>query len=439
MIHTTPITSSHQSPHSCPLRVLRDSIRTQCDGDAFVMCPITSDFPLFFSQQQHSPFSSSGLMSFPPPPSSIGMGSFDDLESAINEMFSSTLQIFDEATTMSANRQFAEMRAMKAFDAKLPSFVDEIVSSASASSSSSSSGDEREMDNFPPQEEVFSSLLGDLMDITRHVQMDSQRRRLSEGAIDPHLEMKDRLARRLTEYVSKTEVFQLPGGGVLRVVSINPVEETPRLGFMLKEIDECIYSRYKNGDLSSGCSMAVSSLMDFVDARRSGLQQNLFATPLQNSIPATATKESHAAPANEGSSLQTMLRTHQQYINGDDNTIRYLLYGSILSSIIVVVSLCVLAAKNMWSFAAGVALIVAAVFFGPVYMLSVLAVMIIIDSFYPSDDDEEEEEKGEGEADDFNYVNMEEDKEGNDAANADVQMNKSEQQRVFIGVPVQVV
>lgn len=418
MLTSLPQPSMGQSPHQCPLRVLRDSIRSQCDIDAKMKCPTTTpDFPLFFSQQQqqHSPFSSSGFMSFPAPPS-IGMGSFDDLESVIDELFSSTLQIFDEA--MSANSQFAEERAVEAFDAKLPSFVEEIVSSASSSSSS----DEEEIDNVPPQEDVFASLLGDIMDITQNIHINSERRRLSEGEnSDLHLEMKDRLARRLTEYVSRTEVFQLPGGGVMRVVSLSQVDETPRLGLGDVEVDGCIYSSYKNGDLSSGCAGAVSSYMNFINARRSGLEHKVQQAPIQNSLPAPAAK------ADDETLLQTLSGIHQQYINKDDSTLRYLVYGSILSSALVVISLCVLAVKNIWSFLAGIAMIATAIFLGPVYMLAVLAVMIILDQFYPSDDDEEEEGTS---AVDFDYVKMEED---NDAAD---QMGKP---RVFIGVPVQVV
>lgn len=409
-----------QSQHKCPLRVLRDSIRSQCDLDVQVKCATTiSDFPLFLSQQQHlSPFSL-GVVSIPPPP--IGVVSFIDLESMIDEMFSSTLQIFDEA--MSANRQeeIAKEHAVKAFDSQLPSFVENIISSASlssSSSSSSSSSDEREIDNVPHEEEVFESLLGDIMDITSHIQISSERRRLSEGDNDPHLEMKNRLARRLTEYVSQTELFQLPGGGIMRVTSVSQVNETPKLGLGNVDLDECIYSSYKNGDLSSGCTVAVSSYMDFVNARRSGLEKMVQQTPIQSSL------QPHPKDV-------TLLQTFQA-LNEDDSTLRYMMYGSIFSSVLVVISLCVLAVKSIRSFIAGIAMIVAAIFLGPVYMLAVLAVVFVIDQFYFSDDDDEEEEE-DIPAVDFDYTKMEDD---NDAVEANGQMEKP---RVFIGVPVQVV
>ena len=363
------------------------------------------------------------------------MVSFIDLESMIDEMFSSTLQIFDEA--MSANRQeeIAKEHAVKAFDSQLPSFVENIISSASlssSSSSSSSSSDEREIDNVPHEEEVFESLLGDIMDITSHVQISSERRRLSEGDNDPHLEMKNRLARRLTEYVSQTELFQLPGGGIMRVTSVSQVNETPKLGLGNVDLDECIYSSYKNGDLSSGCTVAVSSYMDFVNARRSGLEKMVQQTPILSSLPAPAPAPAFRRCGTKSHSKDVTLLQKFQALNEDDSTLRYMMYGSIFSSVLVVISLCVLAVKSIRSFIAGIAMIVAAIFLGPVYMLAVLAVVFVIDQFYFSDDDDEEEEEDIPTVD-FDYTKMEDD---NDAVEANGQMEKP---RVFIGVPVQVV
>jgi len=423
------------SHKSCPLRALRESIRSQCDLDAKAKCASNSpELSLFISQAQHSPLFSSGFVPFPPP--TFGMRSFDDLESMIDEMFSSTLQLFDEAMSVNMQEEAeAEERAVKAFDAQLPSFVEEIVSSASSSSSSSS--DEREIDNVPPQDEqvedAFASLIGEIMDITSHIQMDSQRRRLSEGeSNDPHLKMKDRLARRLTEYVSKTELFLLPGGGTMQVVSMSPANKSPMLGLGDKDVDECIYSSYKNGDLSSGCTAAVSSFMeyvnfmDFVNPRQYGLEWKMQKqTPVQNSLAAPVPK------AADETLVQTLSGVHQRLINEDDSTTRYLVYGSILSSIVLLISLCVMAVQNIWSFFAGVAVIVMGIVLGPMVMLTFLSVVIIYDQFYPSNEDNEEEE--DLLADDFDYVKMNED---DDDAEVNGSMSKP---RVFIGVPVQVV
>jgi len=151
------------------------------------------------------------------------------------------------------------------------------------------------------------------------------------------------------------------------------------------------------------------------------------------------TKESHdAPPADEETLLQTLSEIHQQF--KEDSNIRYLVCATILSSILLVTSLCILATKNIWSFFAGVVIIVAALFSTPIFMLAVtgVLVMLVYEQFCPSDENEQEEEEVAG--GDFDYVKLEEDKEDNDASDADVQMNKPGQQpRVFIGVPVQVV
>ena len=104
-------------------------------------------------------------LSPPPPPPMFAMGSplFNDLESVIDEMFSSSLQIFDEAISEALGAQkVAEERAMEAFDKRLPSLVDEITSSISSSSSSSSDypASEDERDVTTQQEEAFARVLG---------------------------------------------------------------------------------------------------------------------------------------------------------------------------------------------------------------------------------------------------------------------------------------
>ena len=408
----------------CPLRALRDSIRSYCALDVMTKCPSpASEFSFFISQPQ--------MMT------SMGMGSFDNLESMIDEMFSSTLQLFDQA--MNTSRQVAEDRAVEAFDAKLPTFVDEIVSSTSVSPLSSSSNDEGEedIDNTPPQEVVMPNLLDDIMDITRNIQMDSQRRRLSEGVVDLHVEMKGRLARRLTDYFSKTEVLQLPSGDLMRVVSVLPLEQTPRLG--LGEVDECLYSQYKNGDLSCGCSTAVSSYLDFVDVHRFGVPQGLqVGHPVvtkENVIRGGAFSVLHEndASSNNESFLQTLSGKHEKFVND-----HYLAYASavflVLAVTVNLVVLCRLAVWNTWFFISGLAVIVAGVFFGRVVMLVVLAATVLVDEFNPKDDEEVKKEDDEG-PDEFDYVNMHEEDD-----HVNNRMSKpGESHRVFIGVPVQVV
>jgi hypothetical protein len=340
---------------------------------------------------------------------------------------------------------------MEAFDKRLPSLVDEITSSISSSSSSSSdypaSEDKRDINT--QQEEVFAGVLGELADFSRHLQLMESRRRRRLSEIDPHSEMRDRLARRLTEYVSTTEVFQLPGGGVMRVVRVNPAEEeTPRLGFMFKEMDDCVYSRYQNGDLSDNCNQAVSSFMDFVAARRSNhlQQQGAVALPALELNEEQVKEEKQAwkpphrncgkQPVSPHVFLsQKVAQTYQRVVNGDDATLRYMAFGWILASTVLTLALCVLAAKNIWALTACVALILCSAFVGPFFMLALLTVIIVWCRVYEEFFEEEDEE--DDNAVNFDYVKMEEeddDKEPNsDTAQT---MNKP---RVFIGVPVQVV
>ena len=407
-----------------------------------------------------SPTASSGMISMrslsPPPPPMFAMGSplFNDLESIIDEMFSSSLQIFDEAISEASDAQkVAEERAMEAFDKRLPSLVDEITSSIFSSSSSSSDypASEDERDVTTQQEEAFAGVLGELADFSRHLQLMESRRRRRLSEIDPHSEMRNRLSRRLTEYVSTTEVFQLPGGGVMRVVRVNPIEEeTPRLGFMFREMDDCVYSRYQNGDLSDNCNQAVSSLMNFVAARRSNhLQQQRVSVALpplelnQEQVKEEQVKEEQQAwkpriRCGVGSHKvsphvllsQKVAQTYQRVVNGDDATLRYMALGWILASAVLTLALCVLAAKNIWVLTACVALILCSVFVGPFFMLAMLTVIIVwcrvYEEFFEEDDN----------AVNFDYVKMEEDDDKEPNSNTAQTMNKP---RVFIGVPVQVV
>lgn len=350
---------------------------------------------------------------------------------------------------------------MEAFDKRLPSLVDEITSSISSSSSSSSDypASEDERDVTTQQQEAFAGVLGELADFSRHLQLMESRRRRRLSEIDPHSEMRDRLARRLTEYVSTTEVFQLPGGGVMRVVRVNPIEEeTPRLGFMFREMDDCVYSRYQNGDLSDNCNQAVSSLMNFVAARRSNHSAGAVALPPlelnQEQVKEEQVKEeqqawkppirrcgfrhnlfSNSQPGSPHVFLsQKVAQTYQRVVNGDDAGLRY---RWILASAALTLALCVLAAKNIWVLTACVALILCSVFVGPFFMLAMLTVIIVwcrvYEEFFEEDDDEDDNDVN------FDYVKMEEEEDDDDKEpNSDTSqtMNKP---RVFIGVPVQVV
>jgi hypothetical protein len=87
------------------------------------------------------------------------------------------------------------------------------------------------------------------------------KRRLTEGEADPRTQVKERLARRLTEY--RTDLFYHPDGSVtVYTRSLSPNSSTittPPLGTGSNRVDECLNSRYANGDLGGGCHDAVDA------------------------------------------------------------------------------------------------------------------------------------------------------------------------------------
>lgn len=87
------------------------------------------------------------------------------------------------------------------------------------------------------------------------------KRRLTEGDADPRARVKERLARRLTEY--RTDLFYHPDGSVtVYTRSLSPNSSTttaPPLGTGSNRVDECLNSRYANGDLGGGCHDAVDA------------------------------------------------------------------------------------------------------------------------------------------------------------------------------------
>jgi hypothetical protein len=149
----------------------------------------------------------------------------------------------------------------------------------------------------------FFRMGNDLLDEAR------TRRRLTEGAADPRAEVKERLGRRLTEY--RTDLFAHPDGSVTLLRSSsdpfaaatlvagmsgggmavpprpptrnnnvvmsppffatnnnnNGAPPTP-LGMNSRHLDECLRSRYDNGDLENeDCHEAVEQLLLAVDHR----------------------------------------------------------------------------------------------------------------------------------------------------------------------------
>ncbi|KAL3757619.1 hypothetical protein ACHAWU_004721 [Discostella pseudostelligera] len=116
------------------------------------------------------------------------------------------------------------------------------------------------------------SKLGD--DLLAETRIARSRRRLQEAstsdgdAIDQQLQVKERLARRLTEY--RTDLVYHPDGTIsVYTSSFHPYHHSivSPLGMGSTHVDECMKSRYENGDLVGSCFDAVSRFFAAVNDR----------------------------------------------------------------------------------------------------------------------------------------------------------------------------
>jgi len=228
-----------------------------------------------------------------------------------------------------------------------------------------------------------------------------ERRRLSEGGADPRSEVRERIGRRLTEYVLMTETYFAPGGGSvtfhtssalpdlapLRGSLVPPSRQlgggggSPKLGFATAEVDRCIYERYLRSDLSRGCADAVAQLNAMTARVRSRRDARL--------MEAQAALDAGAHPG--GMSGPCPLRVAA-------------LSAACLAFLLVGLR-CLGAVSVLWSLA--VAASVAA--FGYGALLVAVPVAFLMD--YLSDDDDEGEDGEEDEVG-FDYVKCPGDEEG---------------------------
>lgn len=88
--------------------------------------------------------------------------------------------------------------------------------------------------------------------------------------VDPHLQVKERLARRLTEY--RTDLFYSPDGTITLYTMTGSFPSStflsggePALGMGSSDLDECVRSRFDNRDLEGGCRRAVGEFLLAVD------------------------------------------------------------------------------------------------------------------------------------------------------------------------------
>ena len=147
----------------------------------------------------------------------------------------------------------------------------------------SSTSSSQRMDDLSQR---LSQLGNDLLSETRT----ARRRRLQESSIgseedvvafDRQMRVKERVARRLTEY--RTDLVYHPGGTVsvytssfqphsssffphaIRALPLDSI--VPPLGMGSTHVDECLKSRYENGDLSGSCFSAVDRFFAAVKDR----------------------------------------------------------------------------------------------------------------------------------------------------------------------------
>jgi len=194
---------------------------------------------------------------------------------------SSGEEITPAATTMSMPEQAAE----DTLDAMVASLIRAI--SITPEVEEAQQQQQRELDNS------LNFFASRFFQVGKDLLEDTQtRRRLTEGestVADPHLKVKERLGRRLTEY--RTDLFAHPDGTITILrsgsSSFSSFDETlggavptlarplfsrgappAPLGMNSRNLDECLLSRYDNGDLENeNCRDAVGQLLLAVDHR----------------------------------------------------------------------------------------------------------------------------------------------------------------------------
>jgi len=248
--------------------------------------------------------------------------------------------------------------------------------------------------------------------------MDGQRRRLSEGEVDPHPAVKERLGRRLTEYVHM-ETFTIPsyGGTVIHhshssssdpfLTMVNPVSSNarnlgpdssvPRLGFGNHDVDSCIYSMYANSDLSGGCHDSVHSLLI---AHASMAERKM--------------KMLESAPVDDGAHVVSPALAF----------FVCLIFAAACTSSLALCAHCL--GMDVTSILCSVMVFISTLTFGWVSLAVTLPAVLICNWLR----DDSEEEDGE-EADDFDYVKCPED-DSDEKSSGDDQV-------VCVGIPIRIV
>jgi hypothetical protein len=227
--------------------------------------------------------------------------------------------------------------------------------------------------------------------------------------------IKERLARRLSEYIS---VMYLPDDSSITVftTSFTPINDhtPPILGMGSRQLDNCIYSRYTNGDiLNNSCKNAVDMFMEahqtpgltYRDAvaKNKKMGEEVMGNKLQGATASITSFEEFLRRENESYTLLLVIYALIAMLGMCTGLIDISTFvvGSIVSLSVVVVGL--------WS------------------LLVVVPAVFVVDRLFGAEEEcgeEEEEEVGDA----YDYVKLN-DEDGEMEAET----------LVFVGVPVQVV
>lgn len=177
----------------------------------------------------------------------------------------------------------AEQAAENALDAMVASLAQRFVQKEEEVGTT----EEEEEDMMIPSVVNLPQILFQLGNDLRFETHSTRRRLMEEGGervvMDPHYQVKERLARRLTEY--RTDLFFDSDGTVTMYTTSGlfpssafmappsssmggnrELYETP-LGMGSSHVDQCMKSRFDNGDLGEPCHEAVEQLFLAVDNR----------------------------------------------------------------------------------------------------------------------------------------------------------------------------
>eukprot|EP00804_Cyclotella_cryptica_P020285 CCRYP_015899-RA/>CCRYP_015899-RA protein AED:0.07 eAED:0.07 QI:251/1/1/1/0.5/0.33/3/126/470 len=433
--------SSHEPPcRQRRLEPFRQNIRDSCRAETS-SCSVSSKdrsleeaLGLFPSDVRYL------LDGFPAvPPSSLSTIGFDGYlwDQVFDDMMRQSMAIFDamlvrdglssslsmdrgdsresseekngEVATVELKRQEAEQAAEQALDVMVTSLVSNLKNEVPKTDKVENQGQEIA--------HRLSQMGNDLLMKTH--------RRLAElspsDAVDPHMAVQQRLARRLTEY--SVDMFFHPDGTVsLYTTSMPspPEDYVPVLGSGSKDVDQCVYSRYENGDLEKDCHEAVDLFMTALSTP--GMQYGQLNTK-SSAVRALNQKSQHIQP-------------NPPFVGDYQASLMILL---IVYTLIAIVGLCT-GLIDSWTFAMGIVLSVSVGIWGFASLIVSLPICLLVDRFLlsESDGDEEDAKEKSDEMDEYDYVKLA-DSEVDKGENRVDDAVKQSQTLVFVGVPVHVV